>query len=586
MARVFWDGQRIVATACKANYQRLVSLAEKYKAEPLPPVNGYSFIRTKESILDISTLEQTVFDDSFEKLLNAVNKSNQNHQEEINKLNLPDCMYPYQKEAVAQIVKWNHNALLASEMGLGKSLMATISLSKLPDAYPALVICPASLKVNWETEIHKWTPDVRTYIIEGRESYHSSYVITKCKEADVLIINYDILGVDDKEAQEREKKRIQAAKKEKKPYRKAFIPVSGWVDILIKEIGIKAIVCDECQYIESDKAVRTRAVIQLSANKRIIKLFLSGTPFETKVSQFYTTCHIIAPDLFPKEFDFKQRYCNPVLRVFGKNKRFWEYNGVSNLDELRRKLSTFMIRQTKAQYLKQLPPKIKTPIYFDMDDKARKLYDQMEDELMIQKEGMHQFAYLAKMKEALMEIKIEPTIQFIKDMLEIEDKLVIFTYHTSIFDTILNEFGGIAVGVNGDVSNFKRQEMVNKFQNNADVRLFVGQIQAASTGITLTASHTVIFTEWGQTAAQMSQAEDRIHRIGQDADRCNIYYLIAKDTVDEGPLESLTKHYQDIQAVLNGDTSVKFVDIDDSMIAKVKSRLLLRNKETVRIEYD
>jgi hypothetical protein len=114
----------------------------------------------------------------------------------------------------------------------------------------------------------------------------------------------------------------------------------------------------------------------------------------------------------------------------------------------------------------------------------------------------------------------------------------------------------------------------------------ISPVQAASTGITLTASHTVIFTEFGQTCAQMEQACDRIHRIGQIADRCLIYYLLVKDTVDEAPLETLTKHYADIQAVMNGDSNASFVDIDESMIAKVKSRRLMKNKETVQIEYE
>ena len=581
MARVFWDGQKIVATACTANINRLTQIAEKYKAEVLAPVNGYAFNRSIQCIRDLSTLEQTAFDPSFETLLNAINKADKTKEDFINSLNLPECMYPFQKEAVAQIVKWNHSVLLASDMGTGKTCMATVSLSRLPDAYPALIICPASLKVNWEVEINKWTPGLKTYIISGMKSYQESYVLSKCKEADVLIINYDILGIDDKEAQKREKERIKIAKENGWRYRKAFIPVSGWVDTLQDEIHVKTIVCDECQYIESQKAVRTRAVIQLSSDANIIKLLLSGTPFETRVSQFYTACHIVAPDLFPKEYDFKQRYCDPYYNGFG-----WTYNGVSHLDELRRKLSTFMIRHRKEDVLPQLPKKQKIPIYFDMDSKTRLDYDKMEEELLAQEEGIHQFAYLAKMKQALMEIKIDPVIQFIKDMLEVEDKLVVFVEHTVMFDTLMSMFDGIAVGINGAVPDVKRQTMVDKFQKDDKIKLFIGQIKAASVGITLTAAHTLIFTEFGNTAAEMEQACDRICRIGQAADRCLIYYLLVKDTVDEGPLETLTKHYEDIQAVMNGNTNAHFVDINESMIAKVKSRRLMKGRQGVQIEYN
>lgn len=581
MARIFYDGEKIVATANTANIEQLTSFAEKYDAETLPAVNGYTFPRSVQCIKDLSTLTQTVLDPTFEELLNKVNKSNKLKNEFIDSLNLPQEMYPFQKEDVAQIVKWEHNALLAEEMGCGKSCISIVALSKLEGAYPALVVCPASLKLNWEMEINKWTPDVKTFIIEGRNSYQESYVVEKAKQADVVIINYDILGVDDKEAQKKEKERIKIAKENGWKYRKAFIPVSGWVNIINDVIKPHAIICDECQYIESGKAVRTRAITQIASEPGILKLFLSGTPFETRVSQFYTTCHLLAPELFPKEWDFKQRYCDPYYNGFG-----WQYKGVSNLDELRRKLASFMIRRKKEDVLSQLPPKQKIPIYFDMDKKSRLEYDKMEEELLAQEEGLHQFTYLAKMKEALMEIKLEAVIQFIKDMMEVEDKLVIFTYHTAMYESIMTTFEGIAVGINGNVANFKRQEAVNKFQNESKIKLFVGQVQAASTGITLTASHTVIFTEFGQTCAQMEQACDRIHRIGQIADRCLIYYLLVKDTVDEAPLETLTKHYADIQAVMNGDSNASFVDIDESMIAKVKSRRLMKNKETVQIEYE
>lgn len=877
MARVFWDGEKIVATACVSNIDQLSKLAEKYNAETLSSVNGYAFPRTFQSILDLSTLSQTAYDESFLSLLDKVNKSIEKKNKELESLNLPSTLYQFQKEAVAQIVRWNHNVLLASEMGCidgeaivtinrhensenislsklydryhnhmgkynynerpmyirgfngeyysknkvldvidsgvkkcieltlssgkklrltpdhivftkdceikaedslhsliqvdnsyskchkkiknnittitecknchskdnlltsekskyygyckscykklrqyvggngykedvvrvisdtgyiylrgkrfqnyqgrhstdgvlehvyvmeqflgrkltsdeivhhkdgnkqnnkisnlellsisehnlrhnriqnlslhfgtgpsyeevidikevgeihvydvkvenhhnflankilvhncGKSCMASVVLSKLENAYPALIVCPASLKFNWEVEIKKWTPNVKTYIIEGRNSFKESYVLSKCQEADVIIINYDLLGVDDKEAQKREKERIKIAKENGWKYRKAFIPVSGWVDYFNESsVPIKTVVCDECQYLESPKAVRTRAMLQLCSNRNIKKIFLSGTPFETRVSQFYVTCHIMDPEMFPTEWAFKQRYCDPVKTYFG-----WQYNGVSNLDELRRKLSTFMIRHKKEDVLSQLPPKQKIPIYFDMDSKARKNYDDMEEELLAQEEGLHQFTYLAKMKEALMEIKIDPVIQFIKDMLEVEEKVVVFVAHTAIFETLMTAFAGMSVGINGDVIAFKRQEAVNKFQEDSKIKLFVGQIQAASAGITLTASRTVIFAEYGQTAAQMIQAEDRIHRIGQEADKCTSYYLIVKDTIDEGPLETLSNHYADIQAVMNGDKNAHFVDIDESMIATVKRRKLLKNKSAVQLEYN
>lgn len=582
MARVFWDGEKIVATANTANIEKLSQLAEKYKAECLPAVNGYAFIRTIQTVKDLSTLTQTCFDESFEKLLKAATKQDRVKEEFINSLNLPEKMYPFQKETVAQIVKWMHNALIAGEMGVGKTCMGSVALKAVGEAYPALIVCPASLKLNWEKEVQEWTPDVKTYVISGRETYNDLYVLNSAKQADVIIINYDILGFDDKERVEREKQRIKLAKEEGRKYRKAFIPVEGWINTIIKEIKPHAIVCDECQALGNPESIRSRAIIQISKDNGILKLFLSGTPFETRVAQFYTICHIMNADLFPSEWEYKQRYCDPYKDRFGH----WHFDGCSNVEELRRKLATFMIRLEKKDVLPFLPPKQKIPVYLDMDKKAREAYDKMEEELMSFEEGsLHQFSYLGKMKQALTEIKINAVIQFIKDTLDVENKLVTYVFHTQMYETLMSTFGSQCVGINGGLSDFKRQDAVNKFQKNDDIKQFIGQLQAASTGITLTASHIMIFTEWGQTAVQMEQACDRIHRIGQESDRCLYYYLIVKDTIDEDPLATLTKHYEDIQAVLNGNINVKFVDIDESMILGVKSRRLMKGRQGVQIEY-
>ena len=585
MARVFYDGQRIFVDVARLDEQKVSSLAEYYGAEYFVEFDCYAFNRNANAIMDIAKLEGALFDPSFEDLYKRIkvvyDRKIEQRQEEIKALNLPECLYPFQKEAVCDMLKSTRNILLASDPGCGKTAMSLLYLSKREISYPALIVCPASLKVNWSVEVSKWTPDKSVYIIYGRDSYNDDYVISQAQKADIIIINYDILGIDDKEASKREKERIKIAKENGWKYRKAFVPVKGWAVVFNEQFRLKTIVCDECQYIESSKAIRTRAVIQISTNENIKKVFLSGTPFETRVAQFYNACHLLAPDLFPKESDFLWRYCGPKHNGFG-----WEYKGLSNVEELRYLLSQFMIRHKKEDVLKQLPPKQKIPIYFDMDKNSRITYDQMEEELMAQEEGIHQFSYLSKMREALVDIKLDAIIQFIKDMLEVEDKLVVFVYHERMYNDLMKIFEGQCTGINGNVPPEKRQDKVDMFQQDSKIKLFIGQIQAASTGITLTASHTVIFTEWGLTVSQMEQACDRIHRIGQESDRCLIYYLVVKDTIDEDPIANLGSHYADIEAVLNGNKNAEFVDLDSLMIAKVKQRKLMNKKKGVNIEYE
>ena len=170
-------------------------------------------------------------------------------------------------------------------------------------------------------------------------------------------------------------------------------------------------------------------------------------------------------------------------------------------------------------------------------------------------------------------------------MLEIEDKIVVMVYHTEMWEYFMEKFKDIAVGFNGSVAAFKRQDAVNKFQKDKKGRLFIGQITAAATGITLTAAHSLVFVEWGVTAASVRQASDRINRIGQEF-KCQIYYLIAKNTIDEGPLRYLLKHDNDIASVLDGEVFENdFIDFNKSMIATVKERRLLNKKRSLRIEY-
>ncbi len=586
MARVIWDGEKIVIDSTRLNIDEVEAISQKYEGRKLPMSTYYEFPRSKDSIKAIGAISGIIMDDSFKRLYDIIIQKEEAKrkalEEKIESYNFPEILYPFQKQAVVEMIdiSTERNILLASQPGCGKTCMASIYLEKKENSFPCLIVCPASLKVNWSKELEKWIPGHSVCIINGRDSYADSAVRASAEHSDIVIINYDILGYDDKEASKREKERIAKAKEEGRKYRKAFIPVKGWAVEFSKNFKFATIILDECQYIQSPSAIRSRAVIQVCADKRIKKVFLSGTPFETKVRQFYNACHILASDLFPSEGDFLFRYCNPRKGYFG-----WTFDGVSNLDELRRKLSYFMIRHRKEDVLTQLPPKQKIPIYFDMDASVRKKYDDMENELVSKKDKMHQFTYLAEMKKVLMEVKKDISVQYVRDMLEIEDKFVIFVYHVEMYDYLMEKFKDIAVGINGGVSPLKRQSAVDKFQKDDKVRLFVGQISAAGTGLTLTASHSLGFAEWGQTPAQMEQASDRIHRLSQEADSCQIYFLIIKDTIDEAPLKLLESHYSDIDKVLDGGTGTTLVDCNEMMVAYVKKKKMIKKKDAISIEY-
>lgn len=478
----------------------------------------------------------------------------------------------------------NNNNYLANGIlvhNCGKSVMTSVYLSKAQELFPCVLVCPASLKRNWQIELEKWVPSIKTVILTGRNSYNDE-TIAQCRDADVVILNYDILAFSDKDAEKQEKERIEKAKKMGYKYRKAYVPVHGWVDAL-QCTGYRSVVLDECQAIESTKAIRSRGVIQLCKDQKVKKLFLSGTPYETRTSQFYNSLHILAPDVFPDEYKFKYRYCNPVYNGFG-----WTFNGATNVDELRSKLSGIMIRHKMEDVLPELPRTQRIVVYLDIEQKLRAEYDNLEEEMLKQKDGLDTFSYLAKMKKALIPVKIEPAIQYIKDMLELEDKVVVFVYHKDMFDKLMSEFKGVAVGLNGSTPVDKRQDAVDSFQNDDKTKLFIGQIKAAGTGITLTRAKVCIFVEFGNTVAQHEQAECRIRRIGQKADHCLCYYLLVKDTIDEDAIQPLETHNKDIKAVMNGENpdDLQMFDLENAVIAKCKERVLMRKKKKLQLIYD
>lgn len=466
-------------------------------------------------------------------------------------------LYNFQKESVKRMLSNNDNILLADEMGLGKTCQICAYLSLNKQSLPALIICPASLKLNWSREIKKWC-GIESYIVSGRKSqFFSKEFIDKYK---VFIINYDILGFEDIIEKEKENQRKEIYKKQGIYYKKKEILVQGWCDELIK-FGFKTIISDEVQFIAEPDTIRSRCVSKIcKGNSR--KLFLSGTPYETKTSQFFTSLNILQPKIFPNRWQFLLRYCDAKKTFFG-----WKYDGLSNADELRKKLEPFMIRRLKKDVLKELPPKNRIVIPLEVSDKDENIYIGKEKELttMIINGEKNTLSKIAELKQVSFECKKKSIIQWVKDYLARENKLVIFVYHKEAFEFLMNSFKKIAVGINGGTSIVDRQNNVDKFQNDDKIKLFIGQIKACGAGLTLTAANATCFVEFGQTVVQHEQAEDRVHRIGQVADSVTAYYLILENSIDEDVMRILNTHNKDLKEVLNGETNqIMFEDSDMS----------------------
>lgn len=463
----------------------------------------------------------------------------------ITKVEIPELggvLFPYQVEGVAFLENFDGRGLIADEMGLGKTIQALAWLQLHLDKRPVIIVCPASLKLNWKREILHWMTIPSIEILSGTTCYPLT--------SNMIIINYDIL--------------------------------THWV-VMIQTIKPQVIILDESHYIKNSKTKRTKAVKKLCKGVPHL-IALSGTPIENKPIEIFNTINLIDSSVFPNQWQFAHRYCDAKHNGYG-----WDFNGSSNVEELHEKLSNkVMIRRKKADVLPQLPDKIYSFIPLEITNRkeyasaeydfiqyvrsgveieARKLLaEYLSSDLQapveindhklkrLQDEKAEKATALTQI-EALKQLaakgKLDSIISWIEDFLESGEKLVVFATHKFVIQELMTRFKKLAVKIDGSVSMDNRQKAVDTFQNNSKIKLFVGNIKAAGVGITLTAASNVAIIEYPWTPGELVQAIDRCHRIGQK-DTVNVHYLMAVDTIEEKIAHMLDDKQKVLDAVLDG----------------------------------
>jgi len=292
MTHVFFDDERLNVRLNRKIYKKVLKVAKEttyfeYAHEvgimSLPPTK-----KIARALYDIGLK----FDGTANVFLNSIAPAQDKEKIDFSLLK-PLALRSYQEQGVSWMLKNNINFLLGDEMGLGKTIQIAAYLF-YKRAFPVLIICPASLKLNWEREIQTWTKK-KCIILEGLDPYPIEGLL---EEFPVVIINYDILGRKDKSEIEQENQRIKEAKKRKLPYRKKVIHPTGWVDIL-KQIPFKDIICDECQFIGEMDTARSRCVVDICKElKGARRIFLSGTPYTSATKQFFPILHLINSKVF------------------------------------------------------------------------------------------------------------------------------------------------------------------------------------------------------------------------------------------------------------------------------------------------
>lgn len=445
--------------------------------------------------------------------------------------------YPYQIEGVKRITTFKGRALLADDMGLGKTLQSLLYIRDNPTIRPVIVICPASLKWNWEREAAMHV-QMRAEILEG---IHPTEGEIKYPHK-MVIVNYDILW--------------------------------PWMEYL-KGLKPKLIIIDECQALMNRSTKRTKAVRYLCKGVPHV-IALSGTPLTNRPAELWPTLNIIRPDIFPSFYPFGMKYCGARRAPWGM-----EYKGATRLKELHSLLNTnLMIRRRKQDVLKELPEKIRSVSLCHLGsnyheyDKARREFINWLRSLdppgnVRAAEKAERLVQIGHLKRLAGLLKLPLVLDWIDSFLREQDgKLVLFAIHRRVIEKIQKRYRSLCVKVDGSTIGKKRQEAVERFQKNPSVRLFIGNVKAAGTGINLTAASTVVFAEIGWTPGEHTQAEDRIHRIGQK-NSANIYYLIAHDTIEENLLRIIQEKQGVLSSTLDGSKQINNLDIYDRLTKEI-----------------
>lgn len=479
-----------------------------------------------------------------------------NEQTQIDLDNHPalEGAYPFQKRGVEFLEAMNGKALISDEMGLGKTVQALLYLKLHPELRPAVIVCPASLKLNWEKEIRTWL-DCKCTIVSG------NYSGTPPTFAPILIINYDILDswiewlltikpdvmiLDE----------AHYIKNRTKIYDYKTDPKTG--EFLKDEYGKKIKIRGSGRY----KTARVQAVMDLAKNIPHI-IPLTGTPIENRPEEFWNLLKLVDPIEWGSEWNFLQTYCGKKHNGFG-----WDFSGASNIEKLHKKAQRCMIRRLKSEVLPDLPAKIRTVIPLEITN--RKAYNQAVDELDSSDSPAIQLTRIEALKQLVVEGKIKACIDWIKDFLESGEKLVVFCTHHLVVDILMKELEAYdPVSIDGRTPINHRQSAVDNFQNYSCHKIFIGNIKAAGVGLTLTAASSTCFIELGWTPGEHQQAEDRVHRIGQEADSVNAYYLLGQDTIETEIAELLDEKRKVLDSVLDGKETE-----ETSLLTELINRLI------------
>ena len=452
-------------------------------------------------------------------------------------------MRPYQERGVARGIQLER-FINADEPGLGKTIQA-IATVVAKDSFPCVCVVPASLKVNWQREWHKWT-DKKAIILDDkiRRVWPQYY---KAGYADVFIVNYESI----------KKFFVEYMPPKDK---KGKLGLSKTIVMSPSAEMFKSIIIDELHRCKDSSTMVSKLTLRL-AHKKQLRIGLTGTPVMNRPKDLYPQlCIIGAIQFFGERKAFMDRYCEGG-------------SGANNLRELNFLLNKHcFFRRRKADVAKDLPPKVRQTVVCDIT--TRKEYEKAKNDFVSYLEGLglsdqeiarkmrgEIMVQMGKLKQISAKGKLPAVKEFIEEILESGEKLVVFANLHEIIDAVADLFPG-AVKITGRLTMEQKQASIDAFQNDDKVNLAVCNIKAAGVGLTLTAASRVAFIEYPNHPADCIQCEDRTHRIGQ-TNTVQATYFLGLNTIDERSFEIIKEKMEIVNAAMGDQESMDMQIVSD-----------------------
>ncbi len=417
----------------------------------------------------------------------------------------------YQKEGVYWLKKisdYGFGGILADDMGLGKTLQMITYLEMQKKQGQHLVICPASLLLNWQDEINKFNSSLKTLCLYGSANVRSE-LIQQIKEVQVVITSYDYLRRD--------------------------------IDLL-KEVIFETIILDEAQYIKNQKTKNALSVKLLKAKHRFA---LTGTPIENSLAELWSIFDFLMPNYLYSYHYFQKNYEKAIVKEQDEDKQ----------KLLKRLVEPFILRRNKSEVLTELPEKVENTYILQFNEEEKNMYyanlmqvnEELQSKLDIDKvDKIKVLAMLTRLRQICCEprmvydnikttsSKLEGCMELIDALHYSERKVLLFSSFTSALDLIAVELDKRKIKylmLTGKTDKVDRKKYVDQFQSD-NTTVFLISLKAGGTGLNLTAAQAVIhYDPWWNVSAQ-NQATDRAYRIGQERN-VQVFKLIMKDSIEE-----------------------------------------------------